>query len=98
MTITTPKITGKPEDLFLCEPSAVVDLALYRLQKAGVALIEWRSLLYRRMNVPFVIKVSVSNYSPALSLHALRYRTTPTLFPTSSWKTLQACSLQWVCP
>ena len=66
-TITTPNISRKlflnappervEEDLFLYEPSVVVDMALHRLQRAGVHLIEWRSLLYRRMNVPVVIKV-----------------------------------------
>ncbi|KAF8530443.1 hypothetical protein BU17DRAFT_36210 [Hysterangium stoloniferum] len=41
------------------ESAQVVDMALERLQHAGMMLIEWRSLLYRRMNVPMIVK----NYS-----------------------------------
>ena len=40
------------------DPAEVVDMALDRLQRAGVQLIEWRALLYRRMNVPIVVTVS----------------------------------------
>lgn len=39
------------------DPIEVLDLALSRLQAAGVKLIEWRDLVYRRMNVPASIKV-----------------------------------------
>ncbi|KAF9530516.1 hypothetical protein CPB83DRAFT_850459 [Crepidotus variabilis] len=38
------------------EPVEVVDMALERLQKAGVELIEWRAQLYRRMQVPIVVR------------------------------------------
>ncbi|KAF8530433.1 hypothetical protein BU17DRAFT_36186 [Hysterangium stoloniferum] len=41
------------------ESAQVVDMALERLQRAGMMLIEWRSLLYCRMNVPMIVK----NYS-----------------------------------
>lgn len=39
-------------------PAEVVDMALHALQSAGFQLIEWRALLYRRMKVPILIKVS----------------------------------------
>ena len=39
-------------------PAEVVDMALYALQSAGFQLIEWRALLYRRMKVPILVKVS----------------------------------------
>ncbi|KAL4250063.1 hypothetical protein ABKN59_004914 [Abortiporus biennis] len=39
-----------------CEPAEVVDRALHALQQAGVQLIEWRALLYKRMNVPVIVK------------------------------------------
>lgn len=45
------------------EPAEVVDIALQKLQKAGVELIEWRSLLYRRMNVPVILKVNLNTSS-----------------------------------
>ena len=38
--------------------SEVVDMALHALQSAGFQLIEWRALLYRRMKVPILVKVS----------------------------------------
>ncbi|EIW57701.1 uncharacterized protein TRAVEDRAFT_125965 [Trametes versicolor FP-101664 SS1] len=37
-------------------PEQLVDKALYALEKAGVQLIEWKSLLYRRMGVPVILK------------------------------------------
>ncbi|KAF8549497.1 hypothetical protein OG21DRAFT_1478836 [Imleria badia] len=37
-------------------PAELVDLALSTLQAAGVQLTEWRALLYRRMNVPVIVK------------------------------------------
>jgi hypothetical protein len=50
----------QPEDHILNhEPEEVVDLALEKLQEAGIMLVEWHSLLYRRMNVPLVIRVSL---------------------------------------
>ena len=39
-------------------PAEVVDMALQALQVASVPLIEWRALLYRRMKVPILVKVS----------------------------------------
>ncbi|KDR77351.1 hypothetical protein GALMADRAFT_139336 [Galerina marginata CBS 339.88] len=41
------------------QPAEVVDIAIQALQNVNVKLIEWRALLYRRMNVP----VRVINYS-----------------------------------
>lgn len=43
-------------------PAEVVDMALHALQSAGFQLIEWRALLYRRMKVPILIKVSNCPY------------------------------------
>lgn len=40
-------------------PEQLVDKALYALEKAGVQLIEWKSLLYRRMGVPVILKVRI---------------------------------------
>ncbi|OCH91387.1 hypothetical protein OBBRIDRAFT_728815 [Obba rivulosa] len=37
-------------------PEELVDRALHTLQQAGMELIEWKSLLYRRMGVPVIIK------------------------------------------
>lgn len=50
----------QPKDCILNhEPEEVVDLALEILQGAGITfIVEWHSLLYRRMNVPVVIRVS----------------------------------------
>lgn len=35
----------------------LVDIALTRLQSAGVQLVEWGGLLFRRMHVPIIIRV-----------------------------------------
>ena len=43
-------------------PAEVVDIALHALQSGGFQLIEWRALLYRRMKVPILIKVSICPY------------------------------------
>ncbi|KAI0663748.1 hypothetical protein C8Q70DRAFT_906522 [Cubamyces menziesii] len=37
-------------------PEELVDKALRALQEAGVQLIEWKTLLYRRMGVPVILK------------------------------------------
>ncbi|KAF4613878.1 hypothetical protein D9613_007534 [Agrocybe pediades] len=37
-------------------PAELVDLALQALQRAKIEIVEWRSLLYRRMNVPNLVK------------------------------------------
>lgn len=50
--------TSSRQSVLYLDPAEVVDIALQKLQKAGVELIEWRSLLYRRMNVPVVLVVS----------------------------------------
>lgn len=47
------------DDTLRYEPAEVVDMALGRLQRAGIVLIEWHSLLYRRMNVPVLIKARI---------------------------------------
>ncbi|KAF9466757.1 hypothetical protein BDZ94DRAFT_1157418 [Collybia nuda] len=43
-------------DLSVLPPEALVDIAMERLSAAGVQLIEWRALLYRRLNVPIITK------------------------------------------
>ncbi|GBE90121.1 hypothetical protein SCP_1801450 [Sparassis crispa] len=48
--------SGEIPALFNRLPEELVDHALHTLQDAGVELIEWRSLLYRRMGVPVLIK------------------------------------------
>lgn len=49
----------KYDGILNLQPVEVVDLALERLQTAQIILIEWRALLYRRMNVPVLVKVRV---------------------------------------
>ncbi|KAF8345524.1 hypothetical protein F5887DRAFT_167063 [Amanita rubescens] len=49
-------IKQENDDILRREPAEVVDMALGRLQKAGIVLLEWHSLLYHRMNVPVLIK------------------------------------------
>jgi hypothetical protein len=44
-------------DMFTLQPEALVDMAMERLSAAGVQLIEWRALLYRRLNIPIIAKV-----------------------------------------
>jgi hypothetical protein len=58
----------KPKDilprdvsLFDLEPEALVDMALHKLQTTGTRIIEWRSLLYKRMHVPVIITVSLQD-------------------------------------
>lgn len=41
-------------------PLEYVDLALYHLQQEGIQPVEWRSLLYIRMNVPLIFRVCCS--------------------------------------
>jgi hypothetical protein len=49
--------------LQLCPPlqnlheEEIVDVALSRLQSACIQLVEWRALLFARMNVPVVVRV-----------------------------------------
>lgn len=40
-------------------PLELVDLALHELQAAGIEPIEWGAHLYRRMNVPTIVQVSL---------------------------------------
>jgi len=58
--ILNAPLNSKEDDILNNKPEVVVDKALERLQRAGVVLIEWRALLYRRMNVPIIVKVSFS--------------------------------------
>ncbi|KAK0503898.1 hypothetical protein EDD18DRAFT_1062063 [Armillaria luteobubalina] len=52
---STIKLQKEDLSLFSFSPETLVDLALYALNKnAGIILTEWRTLLYRRMNVPLV--------------------------------------------
>jgi hypothetical protein len=50
-------------DLLLCpsllglDEEELVDIALTRLQCACIQVVEWGALLFRRMNVPIVVKV-----------------------------------------
>lgn len=48
---------AKGRDILDNRPSDVVDLALVQLQNIGIQLVEWRTLLYRRLNVPRLMKV-----------------------------------------
>ncbi|EJF64501.1 hypothetical protein DICSQDRAFT_51896 [Dichomitus squalens LYAD-421 SS1] len=43
-------------NIYEFSPEELVDKALKTLQNAGIELIEWSSLLHRRMNVPVIIK------------------------------------------
>ncbi|KAI0636215.1 hypothetical protein C8Q77DRAFT_1052473 [Trametes polyzona] len=52
---TSPFLQSR-SDTFQVSPEELVDRALHALQTAGIQLIEWKSLLYRRMGVPVFIK------------------------------------------
>ena len=52
-------LPAKEETIFFHDPAVVVDIALERLHQASIVLLEWRAALYRRMNVPIVVKASV---------------------------------------
>ncbi|KAI0648911.1 hypothetical protein C8Q79DRAFT_887884, partial [Trametes meyenii] len=43
-------------NIYEFSPEELVDKALHALQEAGIQLIEWKSLLHRRMGVPVIIK------------------------------------------
>ncbi|KDQ11381.1 hypothetical protein BOTBODRAFT_46501 [Botryobasidium botryosum FD-172 SS1] len=47
---------AKRQDILNKQPSEVVDLALSRMREMGVQMIEWGTLLYRRMDVPRIMK------------------------------------------
>jgi hypothetical protein len=40
-------------------PEELLDIAVEKLQRASIRLVEWRTLLYRRMNVPRIVTVSL---------------------------------------
>jgi hypothetical protein len=40
-------------------PEEMLDIALEKMQSVGINLVEWRTLLYRRMNVPRIVSVSL---------------------------------------
>ncbi|KAL1949849.1 hypothetical protein VTO73DRAFT_8730 [Trametes versicolor] len=43
-------------NIYASSPEQLVDRALHALQEAGVELIEWKTLLFRRMGVPVALK------------------------------------------
>lgn len=49
--------------LFDQSPEELVDIALQRLQTAGLDPIEWRAPLYRRMGIPKILMVRVISFS-----------------------------------
>jgi hypothetical protein len=49
--------TSLPGDLLDFKPAEVIDVALCRLQDIGVELIEWRVLVFARMDVPVMFRV-----------------------------------------
>ncbi|TDL22820.1 hypothetical protein BD410DRAFT_769812 [Rickenella mellea] len=54
------------QDILDYEPGEVVDIALQALQNDNIKLVEWRALLYRRMNVPvhpLIVTHPHQNYS-----------------------------------
>ena len=106
-SVQPPPLTKPPLDHFInmypsqadtaniyeSSPEELVDRALKTLQDAGIQLIEWQSLLHRRMNVPVVIRVSFGPLSSSNSflLHC-PYRTSITLSRMNNW-TRRASSL-----
>ncbi|KAI9061127.1 hypothetical protein FKP32DRAFT_1576640 [Trametes sanguinea] len=48
--------SSSASNVYEYSPEELVDKALRALQEAGIQLIEWLSLLHRRMNVPVIIK------------------------------------------
>jgi hypothetical protein len=48
------------DDILHCELGDVVDMALGRLQSAGIVLLEWHAVLYHRMNVPILVRARIS--------------------------------------
>jgi len=51
-------------------PAEVVEIALNALQRAGIQMIEWRALLYRRMRVPILVSVSSNINSQVIEKHS----------------------------
>lgn len=66
------------------EPAEAVDIALRRLQKAGVELIEWGALLHRRMKVPVIVRVSLL-FFPYTTFRIIFTRTIPFSFLAVIW-------------
>lgn len=67
-------VDSAPKDVFDNSPSHLVGVALARLQAAGVELIEWRAMLYRRMSVPVIVRVNIlrdSSYAALIDQHVL---------------------------
>ena len=56
-------------------PEDLVDKALRALQEAGVQLIEWKTLLYRRMGVPVILKVRSNDFALLFELSHPIYTT-----------------------
>ncbi len=53
-------VISLPPPSLMRYPLEYVDLALYHLQQEGIHPVEWRSLLYIRMNVPLIFRVCCS--------------------------------------
>ena len=82
-------------DVYEYSPEELVDKALKTLQDAGIELIEWSSLLYRRMNVPVIVKVSERNFFMLndISISPRIYRTSTISFLTTNWTLHRSYSL-----
>jgi hypothetical protein len=83
----------KKEDILRFEPAEVVDMALGRLQRAKIVLLEWQSLLFHRMNVPVVIRVRICMSMPVPMV--LSFRTFRISCPTSSSTMPHSFFLRW---
>ncbi|KAI0329299.1 hypothetical protein GY45DRAFT_1325243 [Cubamyces sp. BRFM 1775] len=49
-------LSPSASNVYEFSPEELVDKALKALQEAGIQLIEWKTLLYRRMGVPVILK------------------------------------------
>lgn len=59
--------------IYQFSPEELVDKALKTLQDAGIEIIEWLSLLHRRMKVPVIIKASdILSHRQIFFLYILR--------------------------
>lgn len=96
-TMYQPKADAS--NIYEYSPEELVDKALKTLQDAGIELIEWSSLLYRRMNVPVIIKVSKRDFSTLSGLQTIlvctcALRTFTIWFLTNSWTMRRSCLLR----
>ncbi len=73
--------------IYQLSPEQLIDKALKTLQDAGIQLIEWLSLLHRRMNVPVIIKVSsILFYLQNPLYRAYRTSTTSSQMNSLTWR------------